>query len=400
MNDQYGCDVLDSIYIDSRPVNYPIGLVPSQIICEGDTFSIDATTTGWLSYLWNDGFVGPIRHLSKAGIYALEVVDAFGCSQRDSIDLYTIPPADTPDLGPDRKFCFGEVFALNLEVDSKFATINWWDGGSNSLRSVDEAGTYWVEVTDSCGNVFSDTIKISLHPQIPGDLPDSIFFCPQESMQVDITTDDITSYHWNDGVTGAIRTFNQVGTYVVIIQDINACKWSESLYIGQRPQHPAINLIPATTICEGESISLDPITPGWIHYEWRDGYIGASREFDQTGQYSLIVSDAYNCSTTAHTEVIVENCPFDIYLPNAFSPNGDGHNDWFGVPYRSNVSAYQLTIYNRWGNLLYESNDPNPGWDGYYKGGTCPEGVYVYLLNYWGLDGQFYQKRGTVTLIR
>jgi gliding motility-associated-like protein len=88
-----------------------------------------------------------------------------------------------------------------------------------------------------------------------------------------------------------------------------------------------------------------------------------------------------------------------IFAPNAFSPNNDGHNDRFNV-YVPNSRFAEITIFNRWGEQIYYSPDPQEGWDGTYKGQAVQEGVYLFVVRVTGVDGQPYERSGTITLIR
>ena len=95
----------------------------------------------------------------------------------------------------------------------------------------------------------------------------------------------------------------------------------------------------------------------------------------------------------------VEVLPEKIFFPNAFSPNDDGHNDFFFIP-NGGFEEVEIYIFNRWGNQIYFSADPNFRWDGRYKGQSVPEGVYVYVIEGIGENNLKYPKRGTVTVFR
>ena len=104
-------------------------------------------------------------------------------------------------------------------------------------------------------------------------------------------------------------------------------------------------------------------------------------------------------------DVSVTECPAPptvislIETFNAFSPNGDGINDFFIVESR-NIVEYQMIIFNRWGNSVFESNDPSIGWDGRYRGKDVPEGTYFYIISAVGADEQKYLHKGFIELVR
>jgi gliding motility-associated-like protein len=98
-----------------------------------------------------------------------------------------------------------------------------------------------------------------------------------------------------------------------------------------------------------------------------------------------------------HIKVVVA---FTIAMPNAFSPNGDGHNDLFRLKYPSLVQSWQIAIFNRWGQKVFETKDAAKGWDGTMNGMDQPEGNYVYLIRYTNLLGEVKSLSGSVILIR
>ena len=218
-------------------------------------------------------------------------------------------------------------------------------------------------------------------------------------LKLDATTAGWLHYQWRDGHFGARRELYEGRIYSLTATDAFGC--SEQAQIELLTQAPLpIPIQPIYQICLGDSVFLKLNQQGFSDFQWADSVVSDERKLWEAGVYGLQATDPRGCPTFGRTEIIVDHCPYDVYMPNAFSPNNDGHNDWFSITYRSDIQTYHLMIFNRWGKRVYDSRDPNPGWDGTYKGLSCPEGVYVYLLNFTGLDGNSHQKRGTITLIR
>lgn len=144
-----------------------------------------------------------------------------------------------------------------------------------------------------------------------------------------------------------------------------------------------------------ELINLDPEEPFRVTYKWSTGDSTQSILVDTSGFYSLTISDA-NCSET--DEVQIDTCP-DFAIPNAFTPNGDDMNEVFKVV-GIGLHEFELMIFNRWGQMIYRSEDQDEGWDGTYKGNPCQIDVYVYKLVYKGLGLSRHEKVGRVALIR
>ena len=123
--------------------------------------------------------------------------------------------------------------------------------------------------------------------------------------------------------------------------------------------------------------------------------------FEQSGNYpiALVVHNKYGCSDTIVKMITVVE-EQNLYVPNSFTPNGDGHNDVFRVR-GPNFAIYYFAVYNRWGELMYETTDPSQGWDGYYKGNPSDPGVFGYYVKAkCGEGSEEIFKKGNVTLIR
>jgi gliding motility-associated-like protein len=118
----------------------------------------------------------------------------------------------------------------------------------------------------------------------------------------------------------------------------------------------------------------------------------------RNGCYNVEAVNEFGC--LASDDICIELTEeFTVYIPNTFSPNGDGKNELFLV-YGENISDISMEIYNRWGVLLFQSDDVTQGWDGRYKDSFCPVGVYTYVVRYTGLDRKKYLKTGNVNIIK
>ena len=125
---------------------------------------------------------------------------------------------------------------------------------------------------------------------------------------------------------------------------------------------------------------------------------------EKIGRYevTLKVKSINGCTSTISKFIDVKN-DFNVTIPNTFTPNDDGLNDYFNPvfsDYGFNFNCYRMDIFDRWGQLLYSTLDHNKGWDGKVKNELCKEGVYVYKLRYCTTDGVVYDKIGSVLLLR
>ena len=143
--------------------------------------------------------------------------------------------------------------------------------------------------------------------------------------------------------------------------------------------------------------------PGnYATYLWQDNSTGSNYTILEEGTFWVEVTDEYGC-VGSDTVSVKEICPTRIYVPNAFSPNFDGTNDRFGI-YGFHIKSMKLTIFDRWGGVLFETVDPEERWDGTVNGEPAATGVYLWQLQVEGFeaDGDIFSEvqAGTVTLLR
>jgi gliding motility-associated-like protein len=142
--------------------------------------------------------------------------------------------------------------------------------------------------------------------------------------------------------------------------------------------------------------------------EWfLDGVLVSSAEtfdylFAEAGEFELtiVAQSAGGCVTTDRLTIILEPNTSELIIPGSFTPNFDGVNDLFTVV-AENIVKFEMLIYTRWGELLFQTNSLEPGWLGFSDiGYFYPDGIYLYRVNALGKDGQVYERTGSVTLLR
>ncbi|HOH22287.1 MAG TPA: gliding motility-associated C-terminal domain-containing protein, partial [Bacteroidales bacterium] len=166
------------------------------------------------------------------------------------------------------------------------------------------------------------------------------------------------------------------GDYWVIVTD-ECLQVSDTIYLGYL--YPIeVDLGNDTTLCEGQHLLLSAETP-YCTYLWQDGSTEATYLVRYAGVYQVLVSNL--CfDETAEIEVFYQRCEQELYIPSSFTPNSDGLNDQFKpiFAYPDKIEEYTIYIYNRWGNLLFTSQNPEQGW----TGEGCMNGVYTYVIFY------------------
>ena len=145
--------------------------------------------------------------------------------------------------------------------------------------------------------------------------------------------------------------------------------------------------------------SSSPNTP--LSYSWNTGSTNSNLTGLSEGNYTVTVTDSKSCSVseTIYISNTENNCDCFVYVANAFSPNGDNNNDF--IPVRGEcVQSLSFRIFNRWGNLVFETNQLDKGWDGYYKGKLQNSGIFIYTLDATFTNGKNVTESGDITLIR
>ncbi|MDP1623845.1 MAG: gliding motility-associated C-terminal domain-containing protein [Bacteroidales bacterium] len=165
---------------------------------------------------------------------------------------------------------------------------------------------------------------------------------------------------------------------------------------------PEVILSNQPFLCTGISTPLDA-GANFSSYTWQDGSNGRYMNILDEGIYWVIVNDTLGC--TASDSVLVKKCSGNIYVPNAFSPNGDGLNDVFRIfANPDDIAEFSMQVFNRWGAIIYESTNLLQGWDGMKQGTYCPTDSYIWKVNYRstasGPSGEVLTITGKVELVR
>jgi len=210
---------------------------------------------------------------------------------------------------------------------------------------------------------------------------------------------DFSKYYWNDGYSNQMRWVAKPDTFFVVVEDSTACKSFGDTIKVREDSIPVISLGMDTIICINSSIVLSPGS-GFTSYLWQDQSTSESLEIFEPGTFWVMVQQR---TCYVWDTIVIDNCPPKLNLPNVFTPNGDGYNEYF-VPEEQNILDFKMKIYNRWGMRIYETTDLQKGWDGTYMNQPAAEGVYFYVVEYREWEGtqagELLFQQGTVTLIR
>ena len=282
---------------------------------------------------------------------------------------------------------------------------NWDTNPAQTTPSISNlgAGTYTVSVTGT--NTCSTSLPVILtEPQVLGvvtNITDATCGASNGSISTIVTGGTTTyNYSWsNTAVTPSISNLVP-GTYSLLVIDGNGCTvTANNLPVKNDVNTLNISLGKDTSICPGDKLVL---TPGnFATYKWQDNSIASTYLVTATGVYSVSVTDALGCAGSASIKVTVD-CS-EIFFPSAFTPNDDNRNDRFGplpLTVLSTLREYKLTVYGRWGEVIFTSNDPFKKWDGTYKGKKLPTQVFAWTATYIQKDLQQEFQKGTISIIR
>lgn len=309
--------------------------------------------------------------------------------------------------------CNSQTVQLSIKDTSNVDSVKWFitnTNGSYIYNSgkwgnnvvLPDAGKYYITLLSfsSCGN---DTFKdsVTIYPLLK-DTTWEYSICPGSSIRIGSFAGMGSSYQWSTGSSDSSIVVNIPGTYQLTIQRGN-CQAVKTYIVKNYPDIWTA-LGQEYYICDDdkELVKLDA-GKGFVHYMWYP--TGDSTQWimvDRLGSYYVVVKDFRGCNGSDST-IVKRKCPGHLYFPNAFTPNADGHNDLY-LPDGLDVLSYHLRIYNRWGEMVFETNELSEGWNGEFKGAKAAEGTYLWmseytLLNENKLENKFY-KNGTLQLIR
>jgi gliding motility-associated-like protein len=373
--------------------------------CLGEIVTIQSGISG-VDYTWQDGSNNPDYITTQSGIFILEVNNNCGsASDTIVVDISGVPP--TPILPADTTLCEGLSMTLNATSDPE-TTIAWQNGSSLPTFTVTSAGVYILSESNNCGEA-ADTITITyLDAPEPFTLGPDTTLCPGETI---LLSSPSTFYDilWQDG-SGMLHLIADFpGVYS--LQLSNACgAVTDELVLGFDTNIPQLDLDSSIPWCEGDIIQIDATQSFFADYTWNTGETTSSIQITTPGIYHVDVNVPCGSISqqveiypdTQCEDIEVHN---DIYIPNVFSPNDDGINDWFTVSIRPDlvVTAMTGSIFDRWGNLLYASAEIPFQWNGLFEDEEVLPGVYVYQIKCSYLEGQAAREKffaGDVTVIR
>jgi gliding motility-associated-like protein len=335
---------------------------------------------------WNNNWHGTAR------IY-VEAINNCGISSSDTL-FVKIDALPDLNLGSDTLLCKGSE--LVLHANPGFSTYTWQDNSHDSSFMVNRGGAYNVKAIHTCGTR-SDTMVVREVPLPVIRLAKDTILCTGTVMHLNVTLPGNIQYLWQDNLTGPVYTVDQAGDYSVTITDSNLCTNSGTVSV-EELNTPVVHWPADTILCADNPFTLVADNPSSV-YLWQDGSNKPRYLLQKSGNYWVKVTNVCGSAEAAVT-VVMEECTSYLDVPTAFSPNSDGLNDILyavGV----NVDQVHFVIFNRWGQIIFETNTLSSGWDGTLKGKLLEPGIFMFSLTARSTTGgENLQKQGNITLIR
>ena len=413
----------------------------SSITCASPSLTLNATPTTGVSYTWSgpgivSGATTANPVINQAGTYSLTVTDnVTGCtniitSASSTISIFSntlIPTAQITSSGTMSITCTNTVLTINATASTAGPNITYtWTttngtisaNGNTNAPSITAAGDYTLTVLDVI-NGCSSTAVITVTSNVA--LPTGVdagasALLPCNTGTISITgtsTSPNVSYLWegpgnytaNTAVAGNVSVGGQ---YTLTVTDnITGCVSIDSVNIISQ----IVNAAFTSDVTDGVnplSVNFTNQSAGAATFSWvfGDGNTSTATDpnnvFLNTGTYTVMLvafNTANTCSDTAYSTIVVRD-NFTLFIPNVFTPNGDGANDVFIIK-STGVVEMNCDIFNRWGEKMFSITSPQQSWDGLTaKGDLCPAATYFFILRVTGAGDQLVEKQGTINLFR
>jgi len=397
-------------YYCFRDFNYPSNLMPS-----GGAFSGPGTSGN----VFNPAVAGEGRH---------QLIYSYGtgiCFTSDTLMIIVSPPIQTSIINSDSAVCLGASSTINVSSTGGDSTVinhsYTWSHGlfatTNNVVSPVSTTSYTITTSDGCSDDVIDTVTVNVFQNFSYDFITSPIGCNGQNgtASVNVIGPNTYSYSW---LSNPVQTTNAMNGIIGSSYDVKIIENPTGCYFDTTITIPGYGII-SSLFSINPSLSCIPLEQtvttfidlsiGASHGYWEMGdgtiinYIpGVNPEysFTQPGAYSmkLHVENIGNCASEFEKDLCILE-PFVVFVPDIFSPNGDGINDILFVRVKS-VSEFYFILYDRWGEKVFETNNTDLGWDGRFNNNNLQSGVYVWFLSYTMVDGTINNSKGDVSLIR
>lgn len=344
--------------------------------CRGETVTITPNTSSSLDYTWSNGSTASMLQVTQSGLYSLTASNGV-CEDVDNIRV-TFFDYPQLNLGADTFICEPTELTFDLSHQSSGASYRWYNGSSSPVHVMyaDETQTIYVKASISiCAVVDSLTINLVDAPR--AELIRDTILCTGDNISIAAKGSEAWDYRWSNGDSTNVLFTKFADTYSLSVTDEH-CTGIQTVRI-KEVKAPDVNITAPEEICAGGNEYLDATVDGALYYQWSDGTTNPLKLIQFAGEYSVEVF--YECGIVSDT-AIVDNCECFMRFPTAFRPMPSAVNRTFGPVSDCEVTKYKLTVYNRKGAVLFETENINEFWDGTHIGVKVQTGAYVWTCEY------------------
>lgn len=414
------CNITDELTLPVDVNDEVVAIINNgdEIGCSPFTVDFLSGSPGVCTWDFGDGssteIGNAVSHLfDEPGIYTItmNVVGDSGCTGIDEV-TNTVEVIEPPVIIPAFELVpIGDC--VNMEFDFTNLTegdadVFYWQFGDGSTSDVEDPtysysqqGIYGVTLTvwnSICEIEEEYSLVVSPDQVLDFELDDSRI-CPEIGIVILDTEIPGATYLWSTGDETQSIEVSEPGIYDVSVNLIG-CWFSDELEV---EYIETLELSRIITQCRTESNTLVIPYDNAISYLWDNGVEEQYMDVEETGLYGFILIDTFGCEHVGTIDATIEPNEANMFIPNSFSPNGDGINDFFR-PVAADLQEYKLEIYNRWGELIFETEDLNQHWLGGVQEGEpfyVQDGIYSYSITYRSIcSTEKIETHGSVTVIR
>jgi gliding motility-associated-like protein len=389
--------------------------------CTAPTGSASVSVTGGagsFTYNWSPlGGNGNTTTPISAGTYIVTVIDANLCQASATVNVPSVNGPSVTISGLTDATCFGSANGSATAIASLGTpgyTYQWSpSGGTDATASGLTAGTYAVQVTDAAGCITTETVVIGQPTQIILNETVTSATCGNTDGGISLAVtggSGVYSYVWTPAtITGSNASNIFGGSYSVVVTDDQGCSTTQIIVVGVSGSLNVDVTPNFAEIVQGESVDLTTVvvpSNAGNTYTWTpitdlscSDCPNPTATPNETTLYTVTVTAPDGCMGSDTALIVVEMLCGDFFLPNIFSPNGDGLNDELCL-LGNCIAEFHLKIFDRWGELVFETKDQNVCWDGTYNGKIMNTASFVYVLDLRTFAGAEINRSGNLSLVR
>lgn len=408
-------DTSQAVAVNYLPAHVNLG--NDTIICQPGSFLIPLSVdTGFAQVLWSTGATTSNIIITVPGTYWVRAQNSCG-TVSDTIHILT-PDSYYPHLPSDTVIC-NSIHSADFSVPAILQHIQWSTGATSPAITITQPGTYWVHGESPCG-ILTDTMHVTFcTPEVEAVVLSKDTLCEGDCISFSPVVHNYPQqYQWtfpggNPATSNvsapATVCYAHAGTYpfTLIVSNSNGADTFSGEVVVYETPHGRFDDT-TITVPYKTDVTMPPCADGLTTDWYKDNELVCAgctqlqveaRYFQSV--YHCVVRNG-DCTDSCVYKLQVIDIPHDLWLPDAFSPNGDGRNDVFHIiTDNPNVLVINLSVFDRWGQRVFTSNMNNDGWDGTVHGAPAELGTYYWMIRYKILGSEtVYSKKGDVTVVR